>query len=465
MGHRILLAALLTRLVCPGQIPDFKPSTPLLAAVLKSDTQATKKLLDEGADPNEGRFFGMSALMLAIINSNQPAVRALLDRGADPRATDRNGSTTLMWAVGSESPDPSLVQELLKRGVDPNAQNKLGESALTWASRRGNVSLVERLKAGGASDANAIRQSVENAIAVLQKSGPQFVKVSGCVSCHHQSLPQMAYAAARERGFRVDAAVSEQQVEAVVAMIKTFREPVEKGTVNLPNPGISVSYTLLGLAAEGYAPDDLTTAMTLAITRTQLPDGSFAVFPGRPPLEASRFTSTALSLRALQLFGRGCGDKIDKAREWLMQAQPDSQEARTMKLFGLVWSKADRKEIEKASVELIAQQRPDGGWAQLAGVESDAYATGQAMVALHQAGSIAAKDQAFQRGVAYLLRTQMADGSWIVRTRSSPVQTLKDSGFPHGRHQWISAAGTSWAAIALTLSQPKTATHTAGGLF
>ena len=464
MGHRILLAALLTRLVCPGQIPDFKPSTPLLAAVLKSDTQATKKLLDEGADPNEGRFFGMSALMLAIINSNQPAVRALLDRGADPRATDRNGSTTLMWAVGSESPDPSLVQELLKRGVDPNAQNKLGESALTWASRRGNVSLVERLKAGEhrmrMQSANRLRmrlQSCRKAVPICESLGLRI--------CHHQSLPQMAYAAARERGFRVDAAVSEQQVEAVVAMIKTFREPVEKGTVNLPNPGISVSYTLLGLAAEGYAPDDLTTAMTLAITRTQLPDSSFAVFPGRPPLEASRFTSTALSLRALQLFGRGCGDKIDKAREWLMQAQPDSQEDRTMKLFGLVWSKADRKEIEKASVELIAQQRPDGGWAQLAGVESDAYATGQAMVALHQAGSIAAKDQAFQRGVAYLLRTQMADGSWIVRTRSSPVQTLKDSGFPHGRHQWISAAGTSWAAIALTLSQPKTATHTAGGLF
>ena len=131
-----------------GSIPDVKQATPLLAAVLKSDTQATKKLLEEGADPNEGRWFGMSALMLAIINSNQPAVPALLDRGADPRATDRNGSTTLMWAVGSESSDPSLVQELLKRGVDRNGQNKLGESALTWASRRGSVSLVERLKPG-----------------------------------------------------------------------------------------------------------------------------------------------------------------------------------------------------------------------------------------------------------------------------------------------------------------------------
>ena len=136
-----------------------------------------------------------------------------------------------------------------------------------------------------------------------------------------------------------------------------------------------------------------------------------------------------------------------------------------MKLFGLVWSGADGNEIGKASAALLAQQRPDGGWAQLTGLESDAYATGQAMVALQQAGTLAATDEAFQRGIAYLLRTQMADGSWIVRTRSSPVQQLKESGFPHGRHQWISAAGTSWAAMALTLSQPRANGHTSSGLF
>jgi hypothetical protein len=36
-----------------------------------------------------------------------------------------------------------------------------------------------------------------------------------------------------------------------------------------------------------------------------------------------------------------------------------------------------------------------------------------------------------------------------------PVQPYKESGFPHGRHQWISAAGTSWAAMALGLTQPE----------
>jgi hypothetical protein len=248
-------------------------------------------------------------------------------------------------------------------------------------------------------------------------------------------------------------------------MFKPIREKMEKGAIQLPNPGISVGYSLLGLAAEGYAPDETTSAMTLAISQTQLPDGSFAVLPARPPLEASPFTSTALSIRALQLFGRDCDDKIARARVWLKQAQPITQEDRTMRLFGLVWSKADVTDVNQASNELLAQQRPDGGWAQLAGLESDAYATGQAMVALYEAGTVTAADKVFQHGLAYLLRTQLADGSWVVRTRSSPVQAFKDSGFPHGRDQWISAAGTSWAAMALTLSQPKAAGQTASGGF
>jgi hypothetical protein len=67
---------------------------------------------------------------------------------------------------------------------------------------------------------------------------------------------------------------------------------------------------------------------------------------------------------------------------------------------------------------------------------------------------MAATDPVYQRGITFLLRTQFPDGSWLVRTRSVPVQPYKDSGFPHGPNQWISATGTSWAAMALTLALP-----------
>jgi uncharacterized membrane protein len=57
-----------------------------------------------------------------------------------------------------------------------------------------------------------------------------------------------------------------------------------------------------------------------------------------------------------------------------------------------------------------------------------------------------------RRGVDFLLRTQLADGTWHVRTRAHPFQPPMDSGFPHGRDGWISAAGTSWAVMALATS-------------
>jgi hypothetical protein len=38
-----------------------------------------------------------------------------------------------------------------------------------------------------------------------------------------------------------------------------------------------------------------------------------------------------------------------------------------------------------------------------------------------------------------------------VKSRSFPFQPYFESGFPYGPDQWISAAGTSWATMALTL--------------
>jgi hypothetical protein len=110
-------------------------------------------------------------------------------------------------------------------------------------------------------------------------------------------------------------------------------------------------------------------------------------------------------------------------------------------------------DIRTSAAALLAEQRPDGGWAQLATLETDAYATGQALVALQAAGH-AVSSAEYRRGAAYLLRTQFADGSWLVRSRTFPVQPPRDTGFPHGKHQWISAAGTSWAAMALALTLP-----------
>ena len=74
---------------------------------------------------------------------------------------------------------------------------------------------------------------------------------------------------------------------------------------------------------------------------------------------------------------------------------------------------------------------------------SDAYATGQALVALKTAGIGNA------RGVEFLMKSQLADGSWHVLTRAPAIQPYFDSEFPHGADQFISAAASNWAVMAL----------------
>jgi hypothetical protein len=453
--YQVLSATLFAALSLAGQVPDFTPQTPLMGAILHNDTAEVKRLLASGADPNEGRFIGAPPIFLAFLQQNPEILRAMIDKGADIKATDRIGSTTLMWAAANETANPEIVNELLKRGVDPNAKNKSGDTALSWALRRGYTPVVDALKKSGASDSALIKQSVEKAIALLQKSGPEFVKVSGCSSCHHQSLPQMAYGAARERGFQVNADISQQQTKAVMAMFKPIREMMLEGKDQVPDPAITVSYAMIGLSAEGYAPDETTAAMAYLVSAHQTADGSFRGLAGRPPMESSVFSATALSIRALQVYGKEPHEKIRRAAEWLRTAKPRTTEERTMQLLGLAWAKAKSADLLAFTKALVAEQQKDGGWAQLPALGSDAYATGQALVALQASGQLDVNDPVYQRGVAFLLRTQREDGSWFVQSRSVPLQPYKESGFPHGKDQWISAAGTSWAVMALSVTAPK----------
>jgi hypothetical protein len=161
-----------------------------------------------------------------------------------------------------------------------------------------------------------------------------------------------------------------------------------------------------------------------------------------------------LSVRALQLYGKNPEEQVRRARAWLLRSTPETTEDRAMQVLGLAWANAEPAEIRERAKGLLAEQGPDGGWSQLPNLGTDAYATGQALVALQSGANLPASDPAIKRGIAFLLRTQFADGSWLVRTRSFPFQPYKESGFPYGKDQWISAAGTSWAAMALSLSLP-----------
>jgi hypothetical protein len=100
-------------------------------------------------------------------------------------------------------------------------------------------------------------------------------------------------------------------------------------------------------------------------------------------------------------------------------------------------------------------QRPDGGWSQLSTMSSDAYATGEALYALFESGTLKPGDEASQKGLAWLLKTQDHTGAWIVQTRTYPIQPFFTTDFPpYDENQFISAAATSWATLALLDALP-----------
>jgi hypothetical protein len=303
-------------------------------------------------------------------------------------------------------------------------------------------------------DQARVRTAVEKGVAKALEGGPSFVKVSGCISCHNNTLPVMAASLARSRGAAVDQKAEEQQMKTIAAVISGFREPLFEASYTVPDTQVSVPNVLLAYQAEGAPADDLTAAAVHAIAAKQLPNGSWPSYINRAPIENGDIQATALSVRAIQLYGMPGRSaewkrRIENARDWLVTATAKTTEDKAMLVSGLYWSGASEEQIAQAARVLMNEQRPDGGWAQLATLESDAFATGRALVAMREAGVITPSEEPYQRGVAYLLDTQQADGTWRVKTRAFPFQPLKESGFPHGRDQWISSAATSWAAMAL----------------
>jgi mono/diheme cytochrome c family protein len=103
----------------------------------------------------------------------------------------------------------------------------------------------------------------------------------------------------------------------------------------------------------------------------------------------------------------------------------------------------------------VEKQRKDGGWAQLPTLESDAFATGEVLYCLVESVNHPVTNPAWQRGLRFLLERQEEDGTWHVVRRAFPFQPTMNSGFPHNRDSWLSAAATSWAVLTLTQALPR----------
>lgn len=440
-------------------------------ALARYDRPTTDFLLSKGFAP---------ALDLLITTATwHPAelVGRWIEMGADVNATNaaQYGRTPLLTAVTSEAEGADTLKLLLERGANPNVRTTEGETPLDWAMYKGDRAKIQVLEAHGAMRGNGPRReeipapakggigdpriSVTRSVARLLDAAPTFREKAGCISCHHNAMPALAATTAARKGVDVDQARAGRNLDDILTFFKTNAPRMMLGDPAVGGEALTTGYAQMALAAAGHPLDRVTATMTHWLIARQMPDGRWLGNGlNRPPSEYSTISHTAIAaagLKAYPIAGRKSetAHSLRRAGQWLLAAEATSAEERGMRLMGLVWTDAPRPRVAVAIKEIRDRQEANGGWSQFARTEPDAYATGLSLYALHIAG-VPTSDAAYRKGVAFLLGTQYQDGAWLVKTHAFPVQRYFESGFPFGRHQWISAAGTSWASLAIAQTLP-----------
>jgi len=418
------------------------------------------------------QFGHVTALHLAVLSLNADAVRQLLAAGAAVDALDIRGMTALMFAIGTDRPDPRIVRMLLQAGASTTLQSKTGESAIDWARKFQNPEILAELKLPrtAAHDTGTIRgpqvvravaaheptarAAVERSLPILGAASGRMLTDGGCVACHAQPLTGVAVNLARAIGWTTVSADGDatQALTTLTANAPGLLQLRDGG--GLPD---TLVYASFFLAAAGTPAARATDVLASYLAAKQRPEGNWeGTGATRAPMQDGNFSRTALSIRALTVYATPARageytSRVVRAATWLAAQAPVSTEDRVMQLLGLHWANADASARQKRMQQLRVLQRRDGGWAQTPHLDSDAYATGQVLYTLRQLG-VPAEDPALQRGAAFLMRTQQDDGSWHVKSRAMKIQPYFESGFPHEHDQWISHAATAWATMALTLT-------------
>ena len=454
--------------------------TALQMAPAFPDHQRVDLLLKAGADVNSFNTFApivkngpialthLTPLLSAASYSDTASIRALLAAGARVNDVDIRKMSPLMMAVATDQAKPATVKQLIAAGGDVNARDRNGESVLDWARKFANPEIVSVLESAGAQGRGALaapqppgnsqaadpRQAIARTLPLLARTSAEFFKAGGgCNGCHHQVMSARVYGAAADSGARVDENMRQPFKDAQLAERPAYLAglPLMRA---LPGDVDRILASLIALADLHSPASDFTDAAVHYLALRQSVSGAWIEFAARPPIHDSVISRTSLAIRALRVYGWAArrpefDERVQRARLWLANARPVTTYEEADRITGLQAAGVSAATLRADAESLLRKQRPDGGWAQTPYLESDAYATGLTLHSLYGADLLVPDTPSYQRGVAFLLRTQFPDGSWYVRSRSPKFQPYFQSGFPFDHDQWISSAATAWATMAL----------------
>jgi ankyrin repeat protein len=461
---------------------DLSGHTALMAAAAQNNIPAVRLLLEKGADVNlaatdavsvkngQLAFKGRTALMMATAYGSPELIEVLLKAKVNVNVRDVAGLTPLMFAVASESQNPEVVKLLIAAGADIESKSTTNETARDWARKYGSPEVLKLLRgepfpATRSQTPNAVpppaelRSLIGSSAALLQRVSAEASTAGGCLSCHHQYLTSWAISSIREKGISVDAAAASGMRQAIVSNVRG-RETSFLQRTECCGSMETTLYALAALQADKYPADALTDSVVAHLLSRQFTDGRWPrEETSRAPLQDGDIFRAVSAMSVIQAYASPAmkaeaDAHLRRTAQWLLTAPTMSTDDKAMLLLGLKRSGAPQARVDAAAKALLAMQRPDGGWGGNANLESDAYATSEALLALLDSGVLKPADPVYQRGVRFLVGTRASDGSWHVRSRAPKFQPYFESGFPYGHDQWISAAATARAITAISRVLP-----------
>ena len=317
-----------------------------------------------------------------------------------------------------------------------------------------------------------VQQAVDRAIGYLQTESASWLNTRKCAACHHAPMPLWALSEAEQQGYAINREFLAGTIESLLGSkekllaSRIFPNPSDPPDPRPQGRGLNMGLPFLAVAARSWpslenAQKDSLKLIAEEIVNKQQPDGSWEFFAGlrRPPINENQTTDAAWIIMAL---GGETGPEapepqrqaLAKAIAWYDAApSSDIHQDKALKLLMALRSAKPRETLQTTIDELLALQRPDGGWSQtVPESKSDAFATGQTLYVLSLAGFTADRTE-IKRGIDFLVATQTSDGSWPMISRSSP------DGSPGSAKLLtpITCAAGSWATLGLARLAPKAA--------
>jgi hypothetical protein len=302
------------------------------------------------------------------------------------------------------------------------------------------------------------REVIEKGLEFLKRDAALWRKDRQCSTCHHGTMTVWALYEAKSQGYKIPA-------DELADVVKWTKDRLLE-RIDLPRderPGWSMVNTpamVLALMAwalpaqESMTADELT-RISAHLVRHQETDGSWAWSSAPPknrppPFFESDEVATLLGLLAIDppptadpSVKSQAADARRKAASWLAAAPPtETTQALAYEVLLKVHDGGIATPPQAEIDLLLGRQNDDGGWGQLSGAPSDAYATGQVLYVLILAGTSRDRPE-IRRAAAFLVATQEDDGSWRMSPRSHPDAAPANNLVP------ITYFGSAWATLGL----------------